>query len=149
MDLSVKNVKTFRGHDGEGFNATLYMNGKRVAYVVDLADGGECQYRCMDRKVRDEIEAWVKTLPPRKSEVVDGKFPMDLDCVVADLVDRALMQKKCKRHVVWMVKNKKGQGEGYSVRGEWMGHEDHWREFIQRTCEKRGETLMQILNEGV
>ena len=39
--FSLKKIKTFRGHDGDGLNADIYYEGKLVAYFVDLADGGE------------------------------------------------------------------------------------------------------------
>lgn len=39
-NYEVKNVKTFRGMEGQGFNATLYRDGKRVAFVIDEGCGG-------------------------------------------------------------------------------------------------------------
>jgi hypothetical protein len=39
--FSLKKIKTFRGHDGNGLNADIYYNGKFVAYFTDLADGGD------------------------------------------------------------------------------------------------------------
>ena len=40
-DYSVKNIKTFIGNEGHGFNATLYCKGKKVAFLIDHAQGGE------------------------------------------------------------------------------------------------------------
>jgi hypothetical protein len=37
---TVKNVKTFRGTDGDGYNATVYCDGKKIALAMDGADGG-------------------------------------------------------------------------------------------------------------
>lgn len=41
MAYAVKGVKTFRGREGEGYNATLYRDGKKVAFVTDDASGGQ------------------------------------------------------------------------------------------------------------
>lgn len=36
------------GMEGQGFNATLYRDGKRVAFVIDQATGGEYLYEWFD-----------------------------------------------------------------------------------------------------
>ncbi|MDF2879963.1 MAG: hypothetical protein K0R54_520 [Clostridiaceae bacterium] len=43
MNLELKGFKEFEGHDGYGFNANLYYNGKKVAHCHDDACGG-----CLD-----------------------------------------------------------------------------------------------------
>jgi hypothetical protein len=40
-DFSIKGYKTFRGREGAGFNATLLLNGKEVAFMSDEGSGGE------------------------------------------------------------------------------------------------------------
>lgn len=45
----VKGVKMFEGMEGRGFNASLYMDGKRVAKVRDDATGGELWFDWLDR----------------------------------------------------------------------------------------------------
>lgn len=47
---SVKSVKTFRGMEGEGYNATLCRNGVPVALVIDDATGGEIRFEWNDWK---------------------------------------------------------------------------------------------------
>lgn len=37
---TVKNLKTFTGMEGSGYNATLYRDGKAVAAIIDDASGG-------------------------------------------------------------------------------------------------------------
>lgn len=39
-DYSVKNVKSFMGREGYGFNCTLYRKGKKVGTCMDDASGG-------------------------------------------------------------------------------------------------------------
>ena len=49
-EYTVKNVKSFRGREGYGFNCTLYRDGKRVATVDDAAHGGDYHYHWLDFK---------------------------------------------------------------------------------------------------
>lgn len=37
---TVEKVKTFIGNEGYGFNAELHYRGRKVAFVIDSADGG-------------------------------------------------------------------------------------------------------------
>ena len=39
-DYSVKNIKSFQGREGYGYNCNLYRNGKKVAFCYDDASGG-------------------------------------------------------------------------------------------------------------
>ena len=41
---TVKNVKTFIGNEGHGFNATLHRGKKKVAFVCDDASGGDVHF---------------------------------------------------------------------------------------------------------
>jgi hypothetical protein len=43
-------VKTFRGHDGNGFSCSLLKNKKKVAEVVDDGWGGGYQFHWVDHK---------------------------------------------------------------------------------------------------
>lgn len=68
--LVVKNIKTFRGHDGVGLNATLYFDGKKVCEVLDDAHGGEWDFHWIDgydsnSKIAAEVRAYVSTLPTK------------------------------------------------------------------------------------
>lgn len=57
---SVKGVKTYRGMEGEGFNASLYRNGKRVALVIDDATGGPLMFEWLDHKPMDPRYVWIE-----------------------------------------------------------------------------------------
>lgn len=50
MTYTVKNVKTFIGNEGQGFNANLYRDGIKVAFVFDDANGGDYSYQWEDRE---------------------------------------------------------------------------------------------------
>ena len=47
---TIKGLKSFRGNEGHGFNATLYRDGKKVCFVMDSAQGGEMDFEWCDRK---------------------------------------------------------------------------------------------------
>lgn len=72
-DWSTKKVKTFRGHDGQGVNADIYCNGKKIAEVNDDGWGGglainymvehEGKQRPIGRKEPEEVTSFLATLP--------------------------------------------------------------------------------------
>lgn len=57
MGLELKGVKTFMGMEGYGLNANLYLNGKKVAFVLDEGNGGELSISFTDNTKRDEVFA--------------------------------------------------------------------------------------------
>jgi len=38
---SVKDILTFRGHEGIGYNASLYFGDKKIAFIINDASGGQ------------------------------------------------------------------------------------------------------------
>ena len=42
---TVKAIKTFIGMEGHGFNADLYLNNNKIAFVYDDASGGEINFQ--------------------------------------------------------------------------------------------------------
>ncbi|MGD9643840.1 MAG: hypothetical protein AB7V08_14010 [Elusimicrobiales bacterium] len=110
MSYSITKVKTFRGDEGHGFNATLLFNGKPVADVDDMADGGMYRWRWLakDRAQArvDEaaLEAHVKTLPPL--EINGSPLAMDADlfvsCMVEDINIAKQIARWCKTSVAWV-----------------------------------------------
>lgn len=46
---TVKGIKTFIGMEGHGYNATLYRDGKAVAFAIDDASGGDLQIEWKDQ----------------------------------------------------------------------------------------------------
>jgi len=75
--VEMKNVKTFRGREGEGFNATLYINGQKSAFVFDDASGGPYNYEVYDNVSFAELNFYVNSLPDLNTEY--GKIKMNMD----------------------------------------------------------------------
>jgi len=94
--FTVTKVKTFRGHDGLGWNCTLMMDGKPIAEVHDGAYGGEPEFTWLDRAHEKALRDHCKTLPPHKDKQYPNLPALDItyDMFVADLVNEQLMAKE-------------------------------------------------------
>lgn len=83
---TVKGVKSFRGNEGYGFNATLYKDGKAIAFVYDDANGGCYMYEWKDKAAEQPL------LELAKQKYPDMKFEQ-MDAFVGSLIDDALLEK--------------------------------------------------------
>jgi len=136
----VKNVKTFKGMEGDGFNASLYRNGKKVAFVIDSANGGEYNFQWVDWKSpRADINITdykgephtfkgspeekilyehIETLPLEKSEYSPDGMKADTDTFVSDLVSKYVsegwMKRQLKKKYLFQIGKEIG-GESYQT----------------------------------
>ena len=95
---TVKGIKSFKGMEGLGFNATLYRDGRKVAFVTDEARGGCFRYDWVDEAEEALLDAYVKTQPPVECDVArHWGMSMDTDLFLAILVSEAETQTKMKR----------------------------------------------------
>lgn len=83
---TVKGVKSFRGNEGYGFNATLYKDGKAIAFVYDDANGGCYMYEWKDKAAEQPL------LELAKQKYPDMKFEQ-MDAFVGGLIDDVLLEK--------------------------------------------------------
>lgn len=62
---TVKGVKSFIGRQGHGFNASLYKDGKKIAFVIDNANGGMLDFQWEKGCQAEEklLEDYCATLP--------------------------------------------------------------------------------------
>lgn len=116
-NYSVAAVKTFNGREGRGYSCNLMLNGKKVAEVLDDANGGPLSVRWLDnefsegqvRQWDDSIktirmtkqeaafEALVMALPKRACKYSESGFRFDSsDIVIEDLVNDQADLKKMK-----------------------------------------------------
>lgn len=114
---SVKNVKTFNGMEGQGFNCSLLKNGKNIGRVDDYANGGCFSYDIPENEKNELIE-YCKTSPECK-EYINNRDMNDsflhsliLDCFIDSLINNFLKDKRfkkmCKTKTVFIVdKNEK------------------------------------------
>ena len=78
-DFKVKNLETFRGHDGVGVNADIYHGKNRIAFIHDDAYGGELEitYLNFDNK-KNEYDNYVAFKGDDKSENFVRDFLLNL-----------------------------------------------------------------------
>jgi hypothetical protein len=111
----VKNVKSFSGMEGLGFNANLYRGKKKVAFLIDEGCGGEVhidfivgkspknrddypteeaykkaweEYRAANKVEEDLLDAHVKTLPKVDSDWGGDPLTIDAGWFVTDCVTK-------------------------------------------------------------
>lgn len=131
---TAKNIVTFNGMEGGGFNASLYRDGKRVAYVIDDASGGDIIVDWLDKEkaewevtthsgevitVKGTAEEkflmdYLKTLPPMETNFVgsDGEdvtLDWNIDLFVSEIVNAQItfnkMKKDMKKNVFYIGKD--------------------------------------------
>jgi hypothetical protein len=93
-NYTVKGVKNFIGREGHGFNATLYRDGKKIAFVSDMADGGCLRFDWEDRSEAAPFEAYAATQPPLQTHGM--VIPCDGDLYASRLVENLSIEKKLK-----------------------------------------------------
>jgi len=166
-DYYVKGVKTFRGHEGLGYNATLYRGNKKVAFVYDDASGGELAIEWQDYKepkvsingkspYKDEARTYkgtpeekilqelVNELPPEKTDF--GQVTVDIaifvDGLVSNYEETKQLKKWCKTKTLFRLKGDK-EGEWRTIKNQFC---DRVKNYITKTY---GNELLEIANERV
>lgn len=98
--FAILKYRKVRGHDGQGFEATLGMNGKKVAYIFDDGWGGEFQYDWTD-KAAEAIwtAAVVARLKPGETYVI-GESDVMLDELIDAFEDARWIARELKKGMV-------------------------------------------------
>ena len=104
MKIEIKNLKhsEFASHETNCFEASVYVDGKRIGVVSNDGQGG-CNSYSHPHSTWAPIEDYAKTLPPIKYTLIkDGvstevDLPIDMDSVIGDLVTDALYARDLKR----------------------------------------------------
>jgi hypothetical protein len=121
-NVELKGIKTFRGNEGYGFNATIYVNGVKCMFVIDDANGGCYNYESFIYKnsnadlVKENIKLlneYIKTLPEQpmvfdgKPYKKDGKIVMlkpDMDSFIDEILNKELIKKEKEKLLKKMLK---------------------------------------------
>ena len=84
MKAEIKNYKRFAGHDGQGFEATLYLDGKKAAVISDDGWGGEWNWGIMPNMLHyiEEFRAKCEALPNMQTEWNNELGELDMDAVL-------------------------------------------------------------------
>lgn len=126
---SVTKIKTFRGMDGEGLNAVLLKDGKKVADLLDEGCGGEMHFDWVDmnKGVEESLfQAFIefeRTRIPADKES-DGFSDREMFCDaiwVGDQVNQILNDRRfsrlCKKSTVFQVDGMIGTEEWKTIKG--------------------------------
>lgn len=112
--LAIAAVKQFEGTDGYGLNADLFLDGKRVAFLLDEGSGGEFMTRYTARETEKVVDDYINSLNlpakivPLAEGETDGKqitLEQDLESLVNETCDQMANEKRYKRllktSVIW------------------------------------------------
>lgn len=155
--VAVRKIKTFKGHDGIGFNAELLLDGVVAADVVNLASGGDFEFHWVTPEARHAYKSYVDALPvpPLRADAPDWEreawpngMPWNEDGWVEELVCQDLEEKALKRlakkHICFRLKNKT------YTRGGWSTITLNGSNVVERRAQlerKYGEDLGEVLND--
>ena len=78
MKVEMKGYKKFNGHDGGGFEVSLYIDGKRSAIIFDDGWGGEWQWTILEKDRVEALEAKMADQPPWTYEMHDKEYSVDM-----------------------------------------------------------------------
>ena len=104
MNLELKNIKysDFASEETNCYQASLYLDGKKIAVVSNDGRGG-CDYFHKEEGVSPTIEreilAYFKTLPNIPCEYIEGGLSQDLETWCGEQVTRFLASKDLKRQL--------------------------------------------------
>ena len=99
--LTIKKLKLFQGMEGEGFNLDLYLNGKKIAFVMDGGNGGVFNYDFISPAAATAFVGLVNAMPPIPIQdeswrdiYPDGLIPVTIDMAVDELINAHNKQKR-------------------------------------------------------
>jgi len=140
---TVKNVKSFQGREGYGFECSLYRDGKRIGTVTETASGGMVDFY-LDKGEEKILDDFCKTLPKWGSEFGDREYDTDKDIFITNLVNKWEEQKRLKK----LCKNKTAFTIDCMKKGECYTINTPYNSITKANLEKeyKGKGLV-ILNE--
>ena len=105
MKVEIKNVKysEWSSHETNCFNASVYIDGKRVGTARNDGSGGPNFYH--PHSVEKALNQYAATLPPsvftyeKDGQDVRGEMPQVADDIIHELVMQHLYQNDLKRHL--------------------------------------------------
>ncbi len=117
VKLELRAIKRMQGRDGEAFNATLYVDGVKAAYVHNDGNGGCNSYDWLSHDTRKRVEAL--------ATAQDLPFEFEkVDQLVDRLMYRDALRKQMQR---WMKR---------STPFRLVGAEDgEWQRLMTAPCE--------------
>lgn len=150
---SVKNVKSFQGREGYGFECSLYRDGKKIGTVTDTANGGCYDFYlkgnedtllnlyCLQLQaeaIEEDAEQWEKDLYPL------GRF-IDPETLVGRLVSEyentQRLRRKCRTLTLFTLHSDDAPNNMWVIG---MKCDDKMRKHLK---DKHGDNLKEIIND--
>jgi hypothetical protein len=155
--VELKAYKDLGYDDSQRFEASLYINDRRVAIVSNDGNGGNHRYLWFDGRDKENVlHEYVEKLKKEgyfdetykhyvEDIFPDGETPpieifMGVDDYINDLIDKFNLKKKCKRNTCFTLKS----SEWGSYRVLKMPYSVKVKRIL---TEKFGTELKEILNE--
>jgi hypothetical protein len=135
---AVKNIKQFKGMEGEGFNATVYYNGVKLGEVRNLGDGGCNLYYIphSDMKILENTAKWIVG----EGYEVEDQF---INQIIDDTLSDKCFRRDCKTKVLFRVKgDKEGSIMAYNTK-----YTPEFAQKIRNDYKNKGMEIEEILNE--
>jgi hypothetical protein len=140
------------GHEGEGFNCELWMDGTLVAHVIDEGGGGAPMFHWATREMASKVLDHIKTLPEKvypadpKHGIEAFSHPADQESFIWDLVEAHLEGKRVRRaaktKLLFTLKSDAGTDVAYRTLK--VPYSEQAAEFVRK---KYGDDLLEIINE--
>lgn len=92
--FTIKNFKSWSSHDGGGYQFTLYVDGKKFAFVTNDGWGGPIDVKCIFASQLDSLVNYVSQF---KVEYQGKTYDKTLDIFMDELVNEYEMNKKLQR----------------------------------------------------
>lgn len=149
-EFAIKNVKTFEGMEGYGYECSLHMNGKKVGTVFDEGCGGTPHFRIDELAMASFRDAAVDAY--QDDPDMDNKWNTMFACesLIGRMIDDAeeikMLKRMCRGKIL------------FSLHGDEAGT---WRTFnakygtpqgdkvMTHMAKKYGDKINQIANRDV
>ena len=138
------------GHEGEGFNCELWMDGALAAHVIDEGGGGAPMFHWATREMASKVLDHIKTLPEKVYPAGQGmdelRVPADQETFIWDLVAAHLEDKRVRRaaKTKLLFRLKSDEGTDVAYRTLKAPYSEQAAEFVRK---KYGDDLLEIINE--
>lgn len=149
MKIEAKNIKIakFASEETLCFEATIYVDGKKVGTAHNHGQGGNTDVHFDDREFQKKVETYCKSLPPIVSDTMmdphdESKpfsYPQDLENLIDGLINDFDNQKEIKRI------EKKIQKE--ATKGSFFRLEGENEPLCYRTIAANGEKAKAFLDK--
>jgi sulfopyruvate decarboxylase TPP-binding subunit len=98
IKAELKAVKTFRGMDGVGYNANLYINGKKAAFCMNEGSGGPDRVEWVNPSTRQAYaQPFAEWCQAHESVVGDVDKEYAEEVVLGAMVDAVMQARDLKR----------------------------------------------------